>query len=220
MLDQRQCLGKGGTEAVELGVDGDPQRLEGARRGVRRGVTHPGGNGAGHRRGQLQRRGRTGADHRGGDPAGETFLAIEPKNAAELGDVGGRDELGGGGPRGGVHPHVKGGVGAEREASLGAVELHRRDTQVVQHGRDRTHLGGDGRDVLGELVVRGVDEVDAVAVGGEPPASEVQRIRVTVEADEVHGVRAGTQQGRGVARSTDRGVHDDRGTGRRQRAAR
>ena len=124
-------------ELHELGVDRDAERLERARRGVDL------------RLALLRERDRIGAELRElgrgaeliglgrvldqpGDPLRVALLAVLEEDLGEVGRVGGPDQLERRLAVGRIHPHVERAVLHEGEATLGQVELGRRDTQIEQ----------------------------------------------------------------------------------------
>ena len=107
---------------------------------------------------------------------------------------------------------IAGAVVRERETapfttSARLVELERGDAEVEQDAH-RGALGvlrEDGRDV----VVDGVDALEAVTEAGEPLPREGERLLVAVEPDDARG-GAGLEQRLGVAAHPERRVDEDR----------
>ena len=113
----------------------DPDRLEGARRRIAL-LARAEAGGAAHDRGQFGGAlDRTCGDDGAGDRPGARLLPIVAQDPGDLGLVGRIQELGGGQARL-AHPHVERAVGLEREAALGAVELHRADADIERDGVD------------------------------------------------------------------------------------
>ena len=96
-----------------------------------------------------------------------------------------------------------GAVTAEREAPLRAVELHRRDAEVVQHAvegrvdRQASSSSSENTDADGS---------ESVPEPGESFRASVEGLGIAVEAD--HHLDAGLQQRLGVTARPERHVHD------------
>ncbi len=147
-------------------------------------------------------------DHLRDDPGGELLLAVLPQDAHEIAGGVGVEYVGGGQAGGRVHPHVQRRVDRVGEAAVGAVQLHRRHPEVEQDAVD----GGDSEIVehCGDLVVDGVNGIEAVAVAGgrHPLARQGQRGGVTVDTDDVQP-RVPLEHQDGVAGQPEGGVDED-----------
>ena len=123
------------AEPLELAVDADAQRLEGARRRVQPGAAAAAGRAA-HDLGELawwcgsacaRARARSRARC-----AATRLLAVLVDHVGELPLAHAVHEVGGRGRARAVHPHVERALGLEAEAALGIVELHGGDPEVEQ----------------------------------------------------------------------------------------
>jgi hypothetical protein len=207
-----------GLELVELAVDGDAQGLKGARGGMDAALTTPHhprhalgeGDGVGERLILEQRPGHT---------AGVTFLAVVAQDPHQLCLVDRREQLGGRDAGGRVHPHVDGAGHAEREATLGLVELRRRDAEIGEHAIDlrQAALGQHPRQPR-EVGVHGLE---AVAEACEALPGRRQGRRVAVEPD--HAALGRLEEGLGVTTAAegavDEGLPRGRGQGRHRLVA-
>ena len=123
---------------IQLGVDQDPQRLEGARRRmnlVRLGPDHPRDN-VGQSPGRGDRLLGARIDDGAGDAARLPLLAKRIDRIGQIGFAGARHDVGGG--RAAVaHPHVERAIEAKREAARGFVELHRGHADIHHDAVER-----------------------------------------------------------------------------------
>ena len=186
-------------ELVELGVQMDADRLEGAGGGVAllalaetQRLSNDGGEFGGARQ-------RPGGDDGAGDRAGARFLAIVLEDAGDLGLVGGIEKLGGR-LAGLAHPHVERAVVGKGKTALGAVELHRRHADVEGDSVDRR------QPALGE---RPVHPAEALVDQGQARVRDERctlrdRRGVAIEGD--HSSRPRPKQGLGVAAGAERTV--------------
>jgi hypothetical protein len=120
-------------QRLELAVDLDPDRLEGALGGMASGPPRRSRDRRRHDRRQLScRLHRPGSDDRPGDAVGEALVAVLADHARQLVlGVAVDDVIRG--PRGvGVHAHIERPLVAVRETAFGAVELRRRHAEVEQ----------------------------------------------------------------------------------------
>jgi hypothetical protein len=184
--DPVERAGQGPLQHLQLRVDLDAQRLEGALRRVAAGPPGRRGDRGAHQVGEPGRRRerRLGplGDDGGRDPPGERLLAVAAQDSGERGLVIGVEHVGRGAPGRRVHPHVQRRVAGVGETAVVEVQLQRGDAEVEQHrvdGRDAEPVE-DG----GNLVVDGVRELDPADREGEPLAAGGERLRVPVQADE------------------------------------
>ena len=140
------------------------------------------------------------------DLARVALLAVRPEDRLELALVVRRENVGGASLVGRIHAHVERRVGRVREAALGAVDLHRREAEVEQHGI-RAHA------VAGEL--REHDRVVAAqeprlhAARGRLHAVEVRAHgRVAVDRDELPAALEVRDQQPRMAAGAERGIDD------------
>ena len=147
------------VELVELFVDGDAQRLEGALGGMPAAEARRRGDRSLDRLHELlcgvDRRLRAPRHDRPRDCAGVALLAELAQRAGEAALVPARDDLARGQLLRGVHAHVQRGVVGVGEAPLARVHLHRGHAEVEVHGV-RPHALA--REQLERLGVAGADE--------------------------------------------------------------
>ena len=161
-----RAAGRAACELAQLVVDLNAQGLEDPAGGV----ALPAGRRRHRRRhdfGQLPRGGQwPGFDDGSGDAPGQAALSVLPEQRSQVLHRKGVDEIGGGRTGGRVHSHVEWPVLAERETSLGPVELRGADAQVEEHARQGPEPGtGENRLQRGE---RSGNERDAVPESGQP----------------------------------------------------
>ena len=188
-----------GLELVELGVQVDADRLEGARcrvglhpRVMAQRLAHHGGKLGGPRE-------RASGDDRAGHRAGARLLAIFLDDPRDLGLVGLVEEFGGGQP-GLAHPHVERAVLAEGEAALGLVELHRADPDVEHDPVDRQQAT-----LLEQPVHLAESFLDQGQVGVRDEVRPVRdRIRIAIETD--HSPRPRSKQGACITPRSERAI--------------
>ena len=137
-LEDRFGRAESGREFAQLVVDEDAQRLKGAggRMDAARARVHDPGDEVGERAGGADRTLAARALDGAGDGAGMPLLAEARDDIGELTRGGLRHHVGGARPKT-AHAHIERTVGAEREAALGRVELHRRDAKVEDDAIDR-----------------------------------------------------------------------------------
>ena len=175
-------------QRLQLGVDRDAQRLEGALGRVTAGAS-------GRRRDRLveqfdeltgrreRRAGATAHDERG-DTAREALLAELAQQPRQRLLVVGVQDLRRGQLGFRVHPHVQWRVGRIGEAALGTVELHRRHAEIEQDRVDLRRRTAHRVDDVGYPVVAGAHQRDAVGERRETLTGDPQRVGVAVQADQ------------------------------------
>ncbi len=171
-----------GAQRAQLVVDGDAQRLEGARRGVDGGaglgVRGP-PDGARHDVGQVdgvahRRAGVAQPDDRARDAARSPLLAELVDRVGDGLLVARGQEVGRALARGGIEPHVQRRGDPEREAALALIELHRAHAQIEQHAVHR-------RDA--QLVQRLGQRREVAVNQGEPRVGQRSRARRGVRVE-------------------------------------
>ena len=209
----------GPLQDVELGVDGDAQRLEGPFGGVAAAATsrcrHRLADELGQVLGGGDRIPRLTTTHDGcGNAGGESLLTVRAQDMSELGGAGDVQQILGGAPRALVHAHIEGGGAGVGEAPRGLVELEGGDTQVHEDGVHRSlGVGGvlPGNSVDG--VVCGLDCDEAVLETLQTRRGQCDRLGITVDAHDAQSCEA-LERGLGVAPQPQGAVEHDRpGTG-------
>ena len=202
----------GTVQDVQFLVDLDPERLEGALRGVASGL---GGTGGHHRTDLFDEfpgsgEGLLGASRHNpvGDAAGKLFFSPFPDDPDEVLFAVVVDDVGGGLAAARVHPHIQRRVEGVGEAALPFVQLKGRDAKVHEHTVDfgESQVREDVRD----FVVDGVNKVDPVREGRQPLPRQGQCFLVAVDADQVKVFKT-LEEGLGVTAHAERGVDDHRG---------
>lgn len=177
---------------VQLAVDLDAQRLEGALGGV-----SPTALGSTRHDPPEQLDQASGGGERLASPLGDdgsddgarvAFLTELAQDPLQIGRLVGVEHLGGGRPTGLVHPHVQRGIDPIGEPALGLVELQRTHPEVKQCGVHRRDA--QGVDDLGELVVDRVDQGDPVGIRSQPLSGEGQCLVVAVDPDQTGSGKA------------------------------
>ncbi len=200
--------------AVELAVDLDPQRLEGALGRVAAGAPRRCRNGLARSRSTSRALVAEGRplplpDDRGRDPAGEPLLSVLAQHPRQVGRRIGVEDVGGGRSAGRVHPHVQRRVLRVGETAIGPGRAAGR-TRRGRTGHRGPALQREPASTVGQLVVDGMDDCRTRSPNGASRcASARQRLGIAVETDQPD-LWASSQQGLGVAAETEGRVDDDR----------
>ena len=178
--DQTHRDGQDALDGLQLLIDGDAQRLEGAR-----GRVDAFALADGFQDQVCQRLGavdRTVGNHRAGDLARQAFFAITEDDLGQFFFGEGVHQVGGGAGGRWGETHVERAVAQEGESALRGVQLHGRDAEVE---KDAVHrVPAQFRGFVAHRQVRSLKDVGASAKRGECFAGDGQRLRVEVEAEQ------------------------------------
>jgi hypothetical protein len=177
-------------QLIELAIHPDAYRLEGPGRRVDS-LISAAGNRAPHDLSELpgrrDRAAAAGFDDRASDPSGIALLAILENQVRELLLADLIEQISGRRPLRLIHPHVERLVATEAETAAFAVELHGRHAEVRKRTVDTGHT--TIVENAPKLTVVGMHQLDAIAKSLEPLAGNLQRLGVTVQAEQLRSAR-------------------------------
>ena len=134
------------------------------------------------------------------------FVAVLEQDARQLLLREAVQELGRGGPLGGVEAHVERLVALEGKAARRLIELVGGEAQVQEHGVRFGHARGAR--VGGEVPEASLREHHAIAEAGQPLPGARQRLGIVIEPEEPRSGPRALQQSLSVSTHANRPVHD------------